>query len=154
MGSAPSAPAAPNPSQVSADQTTSNVNTAVANATLGNTNQVTPYGNLTYTQTGGQQVGNNFVPSYTATQTLSPQEQQIFDQQTGLQNQALALGPQVLNNVGNTINTPLPNETTLTNNAYNALTQAAPTQALDLQQTAQQTATRQSGHSGGIERLR
>ena len=148
MGSAPSAPAAPNPGQVSADQTTSNVNTAVANATLGNTNQVTPYGNLTYTQTGGQQVGNNFVPSYTATQTLSPQEQQIFDWQTGLQNQALALGPQVLNNVGNTINTPLPNETTLTNNAYNALTSRA-NQSLDLQQTAQQTQLANQGIQAG-----
>ena len=71
MGGGGSAPAAPNPSQVSADQTKSNVSTAIANATLGNTNQITPYGNLTYAQTGGQQVGENWVPSYTATQTLS-----------------------------------------------------------------------------------
>ena len=141
MGGAPSAPAAPNPGQVSADQTTSNVQTAVANATLGNTNQVTPEGSLTYTQTGGQQVGGNFVPSYTATQTLSPEQQQIYNKTTGAQNQALDLAPGVLTNVGNTINTPLPDETALTNNAYNALTSRA-NQSLDLQQKAQQTQLR------------
>ncbi len=148
MGGAPAAPKAPDPGQVSADQTKSNVSTAIANATLGNTNQVTPYGNLTYTQTGGQQVGDNFVPSYTATQTLSPQQQAIYDKTTGLQTQALNLGPQVLTNVGNTINSGLPDVGALRNDAYNALTSRA-NQSLDLQQKAQQTQLANQGIQAG-----
>ncbi len=128
----PSAPQAPNATQVAKDQTTSNVNTAVANATLGNTNQVTPYGNLTYTQTGGQDVGGNFVPSYTATQTLSPEQQQIYDKTTGLQSGALDTASTALGQVNNSINKPLDfsaapalpgSQDKLREDAYNALTQ-------------------------------
>ncbi len=149
MGGGGSAPTPPNPAQVSADQTKSNVSTAIANATLGNTNQVTPYGSLTYNQTGAQDVGGGvMVPSYTATQTLSPEQQQIYDKTTGLQNQALGLGPQVLTNVGNTINTPLPSQADFTNQAYNALTSRA-NQSLDLQQKAQQTQLANQGIQAG-----
>jgi hypothetical protein len=147
-----SAPTPPNPAQVSADQTKSNVGTAIANATLGNTNQVTPYGNLTYSQNPGQGtwVDGNYVPSYTATQTLSPQQQQIYDKSTGLQIQALGLGPQALNNVGNSLNTPLSDPTQLRNDAYNALTARA-NQSLDLQQKQQQTQLANQGISAGSE---
>jgi hypothetical protein len=44
-------------------------------------NQVTPYGSLGYSQTGTDQYGN---PTYTATQTLSPEEQKLYTQNTGL----------------------------------------------------------------------
>ncbi len=47
-----SAPKAPDPQQTAAAQTATNVATAQANAAMNNINQVTPYGNLTYTQTG------------------------------------------------------------------------------------------------------
>lgn len=49
----PKAPAAPDPVATAAAQTASNKDTAYWNAVLNNVNQVTPYGNLTYTQTGG-----------------------------------------------------------------------------------------------------
>jgi len=47
-----SAPKAPDPQQTAAAQTATNVATAQANAAMNNINQVTPYGNLTYNQTG------------------------------------------------------------------------------------------------------
>lgn len=50
MGSTPKAPAAPDPVATAGAQTQSNKDTAYWNAVLNNVNQVTPYGNLTYTQ--------------------------------------------------------------------------------------------------------
>lgn len=84
--SKPSPPPAPDPNATAAAQTGTNVSTAIANAALKNVNQVTPYGNLTYNQTGTKSVtdgatGTTYdVPTYTATQTLSPAEQAIFNQ--------------------------------------------------------------------------
>lgn len=84
--SKPSAPTPPDPVATAAAQTGTNVSTAIANAALKNVNQVTPYGNLNYDQTGSKSIydpstGHSYdVPMYTATQTLSPAEQQIFNQ--------------------------------------------------------------------------
>jgi hypothetical protein len=44
-------------------------------------NQVTPYGNLNYTQSGTDQYGN---PTYTATQELSPEQQELYGKNTAL----------------------------------------------------------------------
>lgn len=160
MNSGGSAPKAPDPTQVSADQTRSNVQTGVANATLGNTNQVTPYGNLTYTETGGRDVGGNWVPSYTATQTLSPEQQNIYNSQTSLQQQLLGkIAPQVLNRVQDTVSTPLSyagasalptDQTQLRDDAYKALT-ARSTQDLDRQKQQQITQLANQGINAGSE---
>lgn len=106
--SKPSAPKAPDPKETAAAQTSTNVSTAIANSWLGNVNQVTPDGKLTYDQTGKQfindangqkywrrndglivskQPGENdkryteikgyYTPTFTATQTLSPQQKLI-----------------------------------------------------------------------------
>lgn len=86
-----SAPAPPDPRQTSAASTSTNVGTAVANAYLGNVNQVTPNGNLTYDQTGSYQWFDPYtmqtynIPTFTATQTLSPQGQAIQDQNQSAQ---------------------------------------------------------------------
>lgn len=53
MGKA-SAPKSPDPKETAAAQTSTNISTAVANSALNNVNQVTPYGSLTYDQTGQQ----------------------------------------------------------------------------------------------------
>lgn len=55
----PKAPAAPDPVQTAAAQTASNKETAYWNAALNNVNQITPYGNLTYKQTGGGKTYND-----------------------------------------------------------------------------------------------
>lgn len=49
----PSPPQAPDPVKTAQEQTKMNKETAYWNAVLNNVNQVTPYGNLTYTQSGG-----------------------------------------------------------------------------------------------------
>lgn len=74
MGS-PSAPQAPDPIQTANAQTASNRETAIAQAGLNAINQQTPYGNLTYSQNGTWADGT---PRFTATQTLSPEGQQLY----------------------------------------------------------------------------
>lgn len=56
--SSPSVPKAPDPTKTADAQTASNEATALYQAQLNNVNQVTPYGSLTYSQTGGQPTYN------------------------------------------------------------------------------------------------
>jgi hypothetical protein len=87
----PSAPTPPNPVDTARASESTNVGSGVANAWLNNTNQVTPYGNLTYGQTGTYKWNDPYtgaqydIPQFTATQTLSPQQQAILDQNQGAQ---------------------------------------------------------------------
>lgn len=81
-----SAPAPPDPRVTAASQTQSNVNTAVAQSILGNVDQTTPWGSMTWTRGASTQIpdGNGGfvdVPSWSVSQTLSPEQQQIFDAQ-------------------------------------------------------------------------
>lgn len=113
--SAPSAPPAPDPKETAAAQGQMNTDTARVQAGLNRVNQVTPYGNLTYSQDNrGQQwvdqqvaaeraafkpasiwddstfdesaarsrlaSANPYQDAWTATQTLSPAEQEQLDQ--------------------------------------------------------------------------
>lgn len=81
-----SAPTPPDPKATAAATTGTDIGTAIANATIGNVNQVTPEGNLTYSQSGSSTytdpyTGQSYqIPSYTATQTLSPSGQATQDQ--------------------------------------------------------------------------
>lgn len=79
-----SAPPPPDPNVTSAAQTTSNVNTAIANAILGNVNQRTPGGSLTYNQIGTQTVDGREVPRWEAITQLSPEQQRLYDSQVGV----------------------------------------------------------------------
>lgn len=91
MGKSNDAPAPPDPKETAAASTSTNVSTAIANANLGNVNQVTPDGTLSYTQTGTYKqydpyTGKTYdIPRYTATQTLSAAQQAIKDQTNGAQ---------------------------------------------------------------------
>jgi len=82
----PKAPAAPDPAKTAAAQTGTNVTTALANAQLGNVNQYGPDGSVTYSQNGGTTFtdptsgARYFIPQYTQTTSLSPQQQAIKDQ--------------------------------------------------------------------------
>lgn len=83
----PKPPAPPDPKQTSAASTSTNVGTAIANANLGNVNQVTPDGKLTYAQSGtfkwnDPYTGKSYdIPQYTATQELSQSGQAIKNEQ-------------------------------------------------------------------------
>lgn len=84
------APDPPDPRETSAAQTGTNVGTAIANAFMGNVNQNTPFGSLSYGQTGtytykDPYTGQSYeIPQFTATQTLSPDLQQTNDNLTGM----------------------------------------------------------------------
>jgi hypothetical protein len=77
--------------QTASAQTGSNIGTAIAQSALNQTNQVTPYGNLNYTQRGTYSYkdplsGKTYnLPQYTATQTLSPIQQNILNETQGAQ---------------------------------------------------------------------
>lgn len=88
----PKAPTPPNPTVVAAAQTKSNQETARTEAALNRVNQITPWGNVTYNDLGGDR--------WSQTVSLSPQEQQTYDLQKFLENQGLDIGKNVLGQVG------------------------------------------------------
>jgi hypothetical protein len=93
LGPAPSAPAAPDYAAAAQQTAQGNLDMARAATAANRVNQVTPYGNLNYTQSGTDPYGN---PTWTATTTLSDIGQQLLNNQ----NQA-SLG------LGGTINSAL-----------------------------------------------
>lgn len=78
-----SAPEPTDPKDTAAAQTGTNVSTAISNAFLGNVNQITPDGTLTYEQTGSRKqfdpyTGQTYdIPTFTQTQTLSAEQEAI-----------------------------------------------------------------------------
>lgn len=84
MGSA-KPPPPPDPKETAAAATGTSIGTAIANTELGNVNQVGPTGSLNYTTSGTSTYTDPFtgqtyeIPNYTATTTLSPEQQAIFD---------------------------------------------------------------------------
>lgn len=88
MGGKSKAPKPTDPRETSAAQTGTNIGTAIANNVLGNANQVTPDGSLTYDidssnsyQYTDPYTGKTYdIPTITATQTLSPEQQAIKNQ--------------------------------------------------------------------------
>jgi hypothetical protein len=87
----PDPPQPPNPIETARASTSTNVATGVANAFLNNVNQVTPQGSLNYNATGNYAwndpvTGTTYnIPTFTATQTLSPSQQAIQAQHEGAQ---------------------------------------------------------------------
>ena len=105
--STPSVPTPASPTAVSGAQTASNVDTAVANATLGNVNQQGPLGSTTYNQTGSTDVDGNIIPSYTQTTNLNPTLQSIL---AGTENTGASLvptGQTLANQAATSLTTPL-----------------------------------------------
>jgi hypothetical protein len=82
----PDPPQPPNPVDTARASTSTNVATSIANAFLNNTNQNTPAGDLYYDVTGNYQWNDPYtglnvdIPTFTASQVLSPQSQAINDQ--------------------------------------------------------------------------
>ncbi len=102
-----SAPQAFNPSQVAQQQTTSNIQTAAGQAALNNTNQVTPFGSLNYTEGPWRDVGGgNWVPTYTATTTLSPAQQSLLDAQNSVTGKTYNLANQYADRIGAATSAP------------------------------------------------
>lgn len=103
----PSAPQAPDPKVTAAAQTTSNVNTAMANTALSNANEVNPYGSVNYAITGYQDVDGQKIPTYTKTTTLDPAQQKLLDQQNQLGDQMNGIAGRQLTNLDETLSKPV-----------------------------------------------
>ena len=82
---APDFPDPPNPRDTSAAQTGTNVASSIANTQQGQVSRVTPEGTLSYDQSGNYVFNDPYtgqsydIPTYTATETLNPTAQAIFD---------------------------------------------------------------------------
>ena len=110
--------APPPPDYTAAAQATAAGNLQAAQlATAANrVNQITPYGNLNYSQSGKDQYGN---PTYTATQTLSPGQQDIYNKQTGLSSGLLNTAQQGLDYAGGVMAKPGIDQSKLPQTGFN-----------------------------------
>jgi hypothetical protein len=80
-----------------------NLESARATAAANRVNQVTPYGNLTYSISGKDSYGNDM---YTANQTLTPAQQRILEQNQGLSSGLLNTAQQGLDYAGGLLAKP------------------------------------------------
>lgn len=103
LGPAPSAPAAPDYSAAARETAAGNLAAAQTATAANRVNQITPYGNLTYSESGTDSRGN---PIWTATQTLSPAQQQLLDYQNKTSAGLGRLSQTGLGYVENMLNTP------------------------------------------------
>jgi hypothetical protein len=96
----------PPPDYVGAANATAagNVEAARATAAANRTNQVTPYGNLTYTANPGTDPYGNTL--YTATQTLSPEQKAIYEQETKLNQGLMSTANRGLNYANDILSKP------------------------------------------------
>lgn len=95
-GKGGSAPAAPDPVATARAQGAMNRETAITQAGLNMTNQVTPQGTLTYRQIGKWEDGT---PQFEATTALSPEQQALYDSGNRISQTALDTGQTLFNNV-------------------------------------------------------
>jgi hypothetical protein len=103
LGPAPSAPAAPDYAGAARETAAGNLAAAQTATAANRVNQITPYGNLNYAETGTDSRGN---PIWTATQTLSPDQQKLLDYQNATSIGLGKIAGQGLGYVENMLNTP------------------------------------------------
>jgi hypothetical protein len=103
LGPAPSAPAAPDYSGAARETAAGNVEAARVATAANRINQVTPYGSLTYSQSGTDAYGN---PTYTATQALSPDQQRLLETQNRISGSLGDVASKGVSYVENMLNTP------------------------------------------------
>ena len=97
MSSSPSVPTVPNPSGVAQTQTGLNTTAGEQSQAGSMVNQNNAYGGLNYVQTGTNPDGT---PMYTANTSLSPTEQNLFNQYTSTQATAGGQAGALLNSAG------------------------------------------------------
>jgi hypothetical protein len=104
----PAAPAAPDPKATANAQAQANSAAAQTQQQLNMVNQVTPYGNLNYAQTGTTMGPNGKpLPQYTATTTLSPQEQAKQEQQWAFDSKVNDIGLAQTDRIGGVLSSPV-----------------------------------------------
>lgn len=124
--SAPKAPAQPDPVATAQAQGAVNKETAIANARLNNVNQYTPYGSLTYQETGNV----DGTPTFSSTISLSPEQQKLLNMSNQGDIGTAQLGLDQLGRISNAVSTPF---------SYGGLPDAPTAQSMqDAQSTGQQ----------------
>lgn len=103
MGKSASAPPAPDYTAAAQATAAGNLDAARAATAANRVNQVTPYGSLNYNISGQDPYGN---PTWTATQSLAPDQQQLLDIQNQLSIGTGQLGQKGLGYVENMISQP------------------------------------------------
>lgn len=99
------APKAPSPTATAAAQTASNRETAITQANLNMVDQTDAYGNkLSFNQNGSWSDGT---PRYSATQTLSPGQQQILNSSQGTQQNLANLAQEQSGRLSGLLSAPL-----------------------------------------------
>lgn len=151
MGSSPSPPPAPDPAQTAEAQGAANIDTAEAEQVINNTNQITPYGKITYDQTGGKFVptlggGQQYIPQYTATTSLTPEMQALFNSNLSNSQQASNTAGALGKNVASTLS----NNVDLGPSAKSAYLDRLNRQTLDPQYAQAQTALNQQLTDQGL----
>jgi len=96
-------PTPPDPAKTAAAQSQLNKDTAITQYGLNATNQVTPEGNLTYTQNGTWPDGT---PKFTATTSLSSGQQSLYDKDLSTQNKMADAAGSQIDKLGDTLGTP------------------------------------------------
>jgi hypothetical protein len=121
----PKAPEAPDPMKTAIGQTGANMGSAIGTQLTNATNQVTPQGNLTYSQDGERSwvdplSGKTYkVPILTATQTYSPEQQHLYDLDTQTQTNIGNIGVQQSQRMGELLNSPVDlSSTAIDDNLY------------------------------------
>lgn len=100
------APAPTPPVETSAATTGTNISTAIANAYLTNMNETGPDGTRTFEQTGSTQITDPYtgktytIPRFSVTQTLSPEQQRIKEQQDAASLNLSTLGNKLSDQLG------------------------------------------------------
>jgi len=103
MGKSASAPPAPDYTAAAQATAAGNLDAARAATAANRVNQVTPYGSLNYNISGQDPYGN---PTWTATQSLAPEQKQLLDIQNQLSIGTGQLGQKGLGYVENMISQP------------------------------------------------
>jgi len=149
-----------NPGFITSQQFKNNIETGIAQQAMSQTNQVTPYGNLTYSMTGGYSGPNGvWIPQYTAEQKFSPEQQKLYEQANTLKgslfNQAQNYLPQLQQGLNTQLPTfgDLPNTDAYTSGAYNSLVARGNT-ALDRERDQARVLAANQGVATGSEAYR
>ena len=99
-----SAPAAPDPYSTAGAQTQSNQQSAAYNAAINRLNTYTPYGSQQYSFQGTDP--NTGAPIYSQSIQFSPEQQALYDQQTGNEQKQGQISGQMLGNVASQYSQP------------------------------------------------
>lgn len=106
----PRAPAPPDYTGAAKAQGDANLNGALASNYLNQSNQVGPNGSLTYSYNPAQGhtlKDGTFIPQTTATTTLSPDQQKLYDQNANISQSLNSLAQKGIGYVGDATSTPL-----------------------------------------------